>query len=169
MPSPDENSASRFAWRFASFSELSPSEVYDILAARCDVFIVEQNCAYRDIDGVDRHAWHLFASDARSSPSLPTLAAYLRVMVEPEGVSDDDDVRIGRVLTAASHRGQGLGNAIIERALREVGARWPTRAIRLHAQSHLDHFYGTFGFEVISEVHDEDGIPHVWMRRSAKP
>jgi ElaA protein len=156
-------------WRWKAFADLTSVEVYETLAARSAVFVVEQNCVYADIDGQDMQAWHLSAygaaahapagaaDDARSA----SLAGYLRVLLPDAG---DTDVRIGRVLTTAPFRGIGLGNAMLERALVHIRAQWPGTPIRLHAQAHLQKFYGAFGFAPVSEIHDEDGIPHVWMR-----
>ncbi len=123
---------------------------------------------YDDIDGLDTHAWHLLAygtsSEADTSPR-PKLAGYLRVLPpDPSGPVPEPDVRIGRVLTTADFRGIGLGSAMLERALEHVLAQWPAIPVRLHAQAHLQAFYGAFGFNAISAIHDEDGIPHVWMR-----
>jgi ElaA protein len=78
--------------------------------------------------------------------------------------NEDADIRIGRVLTTADFRGQGLGSAMLEAVLGHIHAQWPGTPIRLHAQAHLQPFYGAFGFEPISDVHEEDGIPHIWMR-----
>ncbi|HLX01639.1 MAG TPA: GNAT family N-acetyltransferase [Trinickia sp.] len=146
-------------WHWKPFSELNPNEVYDMLAARSAVFVVEQNCVYGDIDGQDANAWHLFAYD--SSASDKPLAGYLRVLLPDE---KETDVRIGRVLTTASYRAIGLGSSMLEQALKHIVKQWPDAAISLHAQAHLQAFYGAFGFEPSSDVHDEDGIPHVWMR-----
>jgi ElaA protein len=146
-------------WRWKAFDDLTPAEVYDMLAARSAVFVVEQNCLYGDIDGLDTEAWHLFAY-GQSEPRAK-LAGYLRVLLPDES---ETDIRIGRVLTTADFRGQGLGTKMLERALEHIATQWPTTPIRLHAQAHLQPFYGAFGFEAISDVHEEDGIPHVWMR-----
>lgn len=162
-------------WRWKPFPALTASEVYDMLQARNAVFVVEQQCVYNDVDGLDPDAWHLFAyseqaDESAQAPSTfgrnegdvrPTLAGYLRVLL-PD--ASDSDVRIGRVLTTAGFRGIGLGSAMLEQALKHIVAQWPEAAIKLHAQAHLQMFYGAFGFEPVSEVHDEDGIPHVWMR-----
>lgn len=163
-------------WRWKSFSELTPAEVYEMLEARNAVFVVEQQCVYNDVDGLDKDAWHLFAyapgayadADAsegkRAGPKrqpASTLAGYLRVLL-PD--ASDADIRIGRVLTTSDFRGIGLGSAMLEQALKHIVAQWPDAAIKLHAQAHLQMFYGAFGFEPISDIHDEDGIPHVWMR-----
>ncbi|MEZ0601353.1 GNAT family N-acetyltransferase [Paraburkholderia sp. IW21] len=146
-------------WRWKAFTELTTAEVYAMLAARSAVFIVEQNCVYGDVDGLDTDAWHLFAYGP--GERQPPLAGYLRVLL-PD--ADDTDIRIGRVLTTAAFRGIGLGNAMLERSLTHIRAQWPDTPIRLHAQAHLQGFYGAFGFTPVSEIHEEDGIPHVWMR-----
>lgn len=146
-------------WRWKAFDDLTTAEVYAMLAARSAVFVVEQNCLYADIDGLDTQAWHLFAFGPGAS--RPPLASYLRVLL-PD--AENTDIRIGRVLTTAEFRGIGLGNAMLERALTHIRAQWPGTPIRLHAQAHLQAFYGAFGFAPISDIHEEDGIPHVWMR-----
>ena len=148
-------------WRWKTFADLTSIEVYEMLAARSAVFVVEQNCVYGDIDGLDMQAWHLLAYGAGVGVAPPPLAGYLRVLL-PD--ADDTDVRIGRVLTTAEFRGIKLGNAMLERSIAHIRAQWPGTPIRLHAQAHLQGFYGAFGFAPVSEIHDEDGIPHVWMR-----
>jgi ElaA protein len=153
------NRLNEIEWHWKPFCELTSAEVYAMLAARNSVFVVEQNCAYDDIDGLDRDAWHLLAYGRGESGTM--LAGYLRVLLPDETHSD---VRIGRVLTTSTFRGIGLGNAMLARALECIGAQWPGAAISLHAQAHLQPFYGAFGFRPISDVHDEDGIPHIWMR-----
>ncbi|CAE6698175.1 Protein ElaA [Paraburkholderia domus] len=165
MTEPQQTAATRVAqleWRWKAFEDLTTAEVYAMLAARSAVFVVEQNCVYGDIDGLDSDAWHLFAYGANGSgEKKPTLAGYLRVLL-PD--AEDTDIRIGRVLTTAEFRGIGLGNAMLERSLTHIRAQWPGTPIRLHAQAHLQGFYGAFGFTPVSEIHEEDGIPHVWMR-----
>ncbi|REE17708.1 ElaA protein [Paraburkholderia sp. BL27I4N3] len=162
MTEPQQTAAMRLAllhWRWKFFDELSGVEVYTMLGARAAVFVVEQNCLYGDIDGLDMDAWHLLVYG--SDKGRPPLAGYLRVLL-PD--ADDSDIRIGRVLTTAGFRGIGLGNAMLERSLTHIRAQWPGTPIRLHAQAHLQGFYGAFGFTPVSEIHEEDGIPHVWMR-----
>jgi ElaA protein len=120
------------------------------------VFVVEQQCIYKDIDDADQAAWHLGAHHADGR-----LAGYLRVLLPDAG---SPDIRIGRVLTTAPFRGIGLGNALLAQALERIRAQWPGTPISLHAQAHLQKYYGAFGFSPSSEVHDDDGIPHIWMR-----
>jgi ElaA protein len=162
MTEPQQTAAMRLAqlkWRWTSFAELSGFEVYTMLGARSAVFVVEQNCLYGDIDGLDMDAWHLlvYGPDEKQ----PALAGYLRVLL-PDAA--ESDIRIGRVLTTAAFRGIGLGYAMLERSLAHIRAQWPGTPIRLHAQAHLQAFYGAFGFAPVSDIHEEDGIPHVWMR-----
>ncbi|MDR5779943.1 GNAT family N-acetyltransferase [Caballeronia sp. LZ065] len=156
---------SSLEWRWKAFDDLSTAEVYDMLAARSAVFVVEQNCVYGDIDGLDIDAWHLLAYGAGENGQRPVLAGYLRVLLPGTPNDTEKDVRIGRVLTTAKFRGLKLGNAMLERALERILAQWPDEPISLHAQAHLQRFYGAFGFVASSGTHDEDGIPHVWMRR----
>ncbi|WP_241019043.1 GNAT family N-acetyltransferase [Paraburkholderia sp. Tr-20389] len=148
-------------WRWKAFNDLTNVEVYDMLAARAAVFIIEQNCLYDDVDGLDTGAWHLLAYGDHAPGARAPLAGYLRVLL-PDG--EDTDIRIGRVLTTAEFRGRGLGRAMLEQVLGHIHAQWPATPIRLHAQAHLQAFYGAFGFEPVSDVHEEDGIPHIWMR-----
>ena len=146
-------------WRWKFFDDLTTAEVYAMLAARSEVFVIEQNCVYGDIDGLDTGAWHLFAFGP--GEPRPKLAGYLRVLLPDE---NETDIRIGRVLTTADFRGIGLGNKMLERAVGHIAEQWPNVPVRLHAQAHLQGFYGAFGFTPVSNIHEEDGIPHVWMR-----
>jgi len=158
----NEPSTATFEWRWKPFDVLDTKELYDLLAARSEVFVVEQNCVYGDIDGLDLDAWHLLAyAQNATDGDRAKLAGYLRVLL-PD--TNDADMRIGRVLTTANYRGIRLGNALIETALAHIVRQWPGVPVRLHAQAHLQRFYGAFGFSPVSDVHDEDGIPHVWMR-----
>ncbi len=145
-----------FEWRWRSFAELTSLEVYTLLAARSAVFVLEQNCVWRDIDYADFAAWHFGAYAPQDR-----LAGYLRVLAAADGESE---VCIGRVLTTAAFRGRGLGKMMMARALMHIREQWPGCAVRLHAQARLESFYCAFGFERTSALHDEDGIPHLWMR-----
>jgi ElaA protein len=159
---------SEFDWRWRPFADLSALDVYTMLAARSEVFVVEQQCVYGDVDGQDADAWHLLVY-RRSADAHPALAGYLRVLLpnSADGMKDteESDIRIGRVLTTAGFRGIGLGQAMLERALGFIREQWAGQPIRLHAQARLQRFYASFGFEPISDVHVEDDIPHIWMRR----
>lgn len=141
-------------WYDRRFEELALDELYGILALRAVVFVVEQRCAYADVDGLDRGARHLFARDRDA------IAAYLRIL--PAGARYAE-VSIGRVVVAAEHRSTGLGRELMQRGLAAAGAV----PVRISAQAHLERFYVELGFARASDVHDEDGIPHVEMLRPA--
>ncbi len=154
----NEMIAPALEWRVQRFDELDPAVLYALLAARVDVFVVEQDCPYPELDGRDADALHLsaWANDG--------LAGYAR-LVPPGGRFADPS--IGRVLTTPAFRGTGLGRALMKQAIEAVEAEWPGRPIRVSAQDHLRAFYASLGFEADSEVYDEDGIPHVDMLRAA--
>lgn len=147
------------SWRLAPFEELTPREVHDLYQARVAIFVVEQDCVFQDVDGLDPLCRHLlgYGDDGR------TLVAYCRLV--PPGVKHAEP-SIGRVITVASVRGTGLGRALMGEALRHAEALWPGRAIRVAAQAHLERFYNGFGFVVASEPYDEDGIAHIDMLRA---
>jgi ElaA protein len=150
--------APELEWHVQRFDELDPAMLYRLLAARVDVFVVEQDCPYPELDGRDADALHL------SAWAGDQLAGYAR-LVPPGGRFDEPS--IGRVLTTAGFRGTGLGRTLMQRAIEAVETEWPGRAVRVSAQDHLRAFYGSLGFVPDSEVYDEDGIPHVDMLRPA--
>lgn len=145
-------------WQWCSFDELSVPQLYAILGTRAAVFIVEQNCVYPDIDGFDREAMHLTAWDGDD------VAAYLRVLAPGKKYREPS---IGRVLTAASHRGRGLGRELLAHGIRYTETLFPGEAIHIGAQAYLEAFYGSFGFVRCSDIYIEDGIPHIEMMRPA--
>jgi len=136
----------------AHLDELAPRTLLGILAVRQDVFVVEQNCVYQDIDARDGEpeTVHLWIEDERGR-----VVSTLRLL--REGASED---RIGRVATLASSRGNGYSSALLTRAI-ELSGR---RAIVLSAQAYLVEWYGRFGFEVCGGRWTEDGIEHAPMR-----
>ncbi|KAB2677041.1 GNAT family N-acetyltransferase [Bacillus sp. PR5] len=134
---------------------LTPRALYAMLKLRVDVFVVEQKCPYPEIDGKDFEAYHLRILDGEE------LAASLRVL-PPEQAGKP--VKIGRVVVAPDYRGYKLGQRLMKEAIEFAHDRFPGIAIELGGQSHLQKFYGSFGFEAISDEYLEDGIPHVDMR-----
>ncbi|VVD94678.1 GNAT family N-acetyltransferase [Pandoraea terrigena] len=148
-------------WMCQSFDALGSALLYRILAARNAVFVVEQQCPYQDIDGRDPLSLHLVAQ-VREASEPPQIAAYLRLL--PPGLAYDE-ASIGRVITAASHRGTGLGRELLARAIAIADERWPSSSLRIGAQAHLEAFYGACGFVKASEPYDEDGIMHIEMLR----
>lgn len=144
-------------WTCVPFQQLTTDQLYDVLALRAEVFVVEQNCVFLDIDGLDRQTWHLLGhgDDGR-------LSAYLRLI--PPGLKAPDAL-IGRVVTSPAARGGGTGRQLMAEALAQCERLWPHHPITLHAQAHLQGFYGSFGFSPVGEQYMEDGIPHQEMRK----
>jgi len=147
-------------WQWSRFEGLAVDDVYDVLALRSRIFIVEQDCVYLDPDGLDRHAWHLLGRDGEG-----VLRAYLRV-VDPGRKYDVPS--IGRVVTNPDQRGTGLGHALMAEGLRRCEDVWPARANRIGAQAHLQRFYSRHGYVADGEIYIEDDIPHIEMERPAK-
>ena len=143
-------------WTWARFATLSLDDLYDALALRCRVFILEQG-PYQDPDGLDRVSWHLLGRD-----DAGRLQAYLRV-VDPGCKFAEPSM--GRVITAPEVRGTGLGRTLVAEGLARSDAAWPGRGHRISAQAHLQRFYGGFGFTTVGEPYAEDDIPHVEMLR----
>jgi ElaA protein len=143
-------------WTWSRFPELGVDNLYDALALRCRVFILEQG-AYLDTDGIDRDSWHLLGRDGNG-----VLQAYLRV-VDP-GIKYTEP-SLGRVITSAEARGTGLGRALTAEGVQRCIHAWPGLGIRISAQAHLERFYGGFGFERVGEPYLEDNIPHLEMAR----
>lgn len=142
------------AWTWARFAQLTVDELYDALALRCRVFILEQG-PYLDPDGLDRRAWHLLGRDDGGAA-----VAYLR-LVDP-GVKYAEP-SIGRVCIGAEARGSGLGLALMREGLARARAAWPGQANRISAQAHLRRFYESLGYQAVGEPYSEDGIPHLQM------
>jgi ElaA protein len=140
----------------ASFAELDATTLYRLLKLRCDVFVVEQRCAYPELDGRDTEpgTTHLWLDDEHGA-----VAVYLRVLTEPDG-----GARIGRVVTAKSARGQGLAGRLLQEALDHIG---PGRPAVLDAQTDAIRIYQRFGFAPSGPAFVEDGIEHLPMRRPA--
>ena len=142
----------------ARFADLDPLVLYRILRLRDEVFAVEQQCAYNDLDGRDTEpaTWHLWIDAA----SAPTPACAARLLTDPDGTRV-----LGRVVTAAVRRRRGLAGAVIDRALTLVA---PGEEVVLNAQSQLERWYGRWGFVREGPDFLEDGIPHVPMRRASR-
>ena len=143
-----------FAWR--SFDALTARELHDLLKLRADVFVVEQACVFPEIDGRDPEALHLLLRPVRSSPLAGTLRLF-----GPERVGEA--AVIGRVATAGFARGSGLGRALMAEGIAEARRRFGSVPIRIGAQTRLESFYGSFGFQRTGEDYVEDGIVHCAM------
>jgi ElaA protein len=147
-------------WQLAKLSELSALEAFEFLRLRQQVFVLEQQCLYEDIDGIDSDAWHLLGRNREG-----VLVAYLRI-IPPLGKYPGP--AIGRVLTSASARSGGLGKQLMNEGIAQACALFPATAIYLSAQTYLLKFYRDLGFESVGAPFDEDGIEHIEMVRTAQ-
>lgn len=145
----------KIRWQCASFDELSGKQIYAILQARNEVFAVEQNCVYPDMDDIDFTALHVMAWTDENK-----LAAYLRITA-PDTYYPEPS--LGRVITTAAFRSSGLGRQLMIEGLKQLNAHYPMHAIRINAQTYLQDFYRSFGFDCVSDEYMEDGIAHVEM------
>ena len=149
-------------WQWTAFAALPVGVLYTVLAVRQAVFVVEQHCAYQDIDGLDAWAWHLLGwqSDLVAAAGEKTLVAYARVVFPGKKYAEPS---LGRVLTTASVRGHGVGKALLREAMDRIDTQYPDCAVRIAAQQYLERFYVAVGFHTVSAHYDEDGIMHVEM------
>jgi ElaA protein len=145
-------------WRLLSFEDLRVAELYEVLRLRSEVFVVEQQCIYQDMDGFDSQAMHLLGVQHGE------LQAYARCF--GPGVKFAE-ASIGRVLTRSTQRATGLGHALIDQAISATSQVWGPQAIRIGAQAHLAGFYAKHGFKDDGQPYMEDGIPHLEMVRPA--
>lgn len=141
-------------FEFKKFSDLSLNELYDILQLRSEIFVVEQNCVYNDLDGFDTEAVHLFHKTEEK------IVAYARILKPGTRFAD---FSIGRVVVKKEKRGTGLGKALMNAATECCTKEWKAEKIKISAQQYLQRFYEELGFVVITEMYLEDGIPHVGM------
>ncbi len=143
-------------WKTLNWGELDREGLYALLQLRAEVFVVEQDCVYQDLDDKDQKGIHIMAWDGE------TCVATARVL--PPGVSYSEP-SIGRVVVKQSHRKQGMGRLLMGHALAAALDRWPELGIRISAQTYLESFYESLGFLRSSESYEEDGLPHCQMFR----
>ncbi len=141
-------------FEFKHFSELSIDDLYDILQLRAEIFVVEQDCVYNDIDNLDKDAIHQFL---RKNDEV---VAYSRLL---KPGTRFPDYSIGRVVVKQSERGTGLGMLMMEEAKDYILKNWNPTKIKISAQKYLQKFYEDLRFKVVTEEYLEDGIPHVGM------
>ena len=143
-------------WECYRFSELSNENLYELLKLRVDVFIVEQNCPYPELDNKDRHnhTQHLLAFNQSQ------LIAYSRLLA-PE--VSYPETSIGRFVVHEDWRQQGVGTSLLTKSIEQINQTWPQHDIRISAQEYLQAFYQRQGFKKVSECYLEDGIPHIEM------
>ena len=138
------------------FNQLTVNELYDIMALRQQVFIIEQNCPYLDADGKDLSAMHFMGRDTEGE-----LVAYTRLL--PKGVSYSDFASIGRVVSSDKVRGQGVGKVLMHKSIEMMDKLFPNQPVKIGAQTYLLGFYTALGFVSTGEDYLEDDIPHTVM------
>ena len=146
-------------WECRHFSKLSTLQLYDILRARNEVFVVEQNCPYQDCDNKDLDAWHITAQLKNE------LVAYTRILAP--GISFPRAASIGRVLTVPGARKKEIGKSLMRFSIQQCENLYKNTPIIIAAQLYLEKFYMQFGFERSSENFLEDNIPHLLMHRAS--
>jgi ElaA protein len=141
-------------WHCRGFDELDPALLYQIMQLRQQVFVVEQNCVYQDLDGLDQASHHLYGQREGQ------LMAYLRCV--PPGLSYSQS-SLGRIVVGPEARGLKLGRELVQRGIDHNRATWPQSDIKIGAQAYLEKFYTDLGFRAVGDSYDEDGIPHLKM------
>ena len=150
------------SWQLTPFAELTGYQVYNIIQAREQVFVKDQNCSYIDADGIDFEAMHLSAyKDDVGDQQKPQLLAYCRII--PPTTSDDGYPHIGRVLVLADYRGHGLARQLMLRALDYCHSQFPNQPIHISAQTYLIDFYQSLDFVCIGDIYSNDSIEHINM------
>lgn len=146
----------KLQWDLKSFDQLSNQELYELLRLRNEVFIVEQNCVFPDLDGKDQQCYHLLGTENGN------LMAYSRIV--PTGLSYNVP-SIGRILVSPLGRGKMYGIELMEKSIDALEEIYGKSVIRIGAQLYLKRFYESFQFRQSGEVYDEDGIAHIEMTR----
>jgi ElaA protein len=143
-------------WKIKRFEALSSQELYNLLQLRSEVFVVEQNCVYQDIDGKDEKAIHLIGEDNGK------IVAYARLF-KPAAYFEQSS--IGRVVVKESYRDKKLGHLLMREAIRVIETHFEETKITISAQLYLKKFYESHGFVQNSDMYLEDDIPHIEMKK----
>ncbi|WP_336515920.1 GNAT family N-acetyltransferase [Pollutibacter soli] len=145
---------SEIRWNCKSFDELTTNELYNILRLRSEIFVVEQQCIFLDMDDKDQQSYHVagYVDDQ--------LIAYARIL--PAGLSFAE-TSIGRVIAAKAARNSGAGRMLMEKSISHAKEIFGNQPIRIGAQLYLKKFYSSLGFNTVSDVYMEDGIEHIEM------
>ncbi len=146
------------SWTLKKFDELTPRELYAILQLRSEVFVVEQNCVYQDMDNKDLSAWHLMGWETDAAGGK--LLAHTRLL--PPGLSYPE-ASIGRVVSSPSARGKGIGRELMQKSIETIYILYGTGPIRIGAQLYLKSFYASLGFQPEGDIYLEDNIEHIIM------
>ena len=140
---------------YKTFDQLTSTELHDMYALRSEVFVVEQDCVYQDIDGNDPKSIHVLGSIEGD------LVAYARIL--DQGLSYADYSSIGRIVVSPAYRAQKLGHALVDFAIKTTQKEYANSRIKISAQAHLEKFYQAHQFKATGEAYLEDGIPHIGM------
>lgn len=151
-------------WKAKPWKDITRDEWHGLVRLRVDVFVVEQDCPYSDLDGKDLRAWHVWKEGEDVAKGTAMLAC---ARVLGPGVSYAEP-SIGRVATRRDCRSEGLGKELMQRSIEVCERTWPGQDIRISAQCYLEAWYGELGFAPVGEPYLEDGIPHIQMLRSAR-
>ncbi|WP_430812149.1 MULTISPECIES: GNAT family N-acetyltransferase [unclassified Carboxylicivirga] len=144
--------------KIISFNNLKLKELYQSLQLRAEIFVVEQDCVYNDLDGNDEYAHHLLLIDN------DTIIAYARIL--PPG-SRFKEASIGRLVVDKDYRFKGLARQVMQKAASWIFSQWKVPCIQISAQKYLKAFYVSLGYKIISDEYLEDGIPHLKMELQA--
>lgn len=147
-------------WQWLAFNDIPGADLYAVLYQRQQVFVLEQQCLYPDIDGYDLAAHHLLGW--RSADGKRELVAYLRCLAPG---AKYEEMSLGRVLTTQAARGGGIGRQLVEQGIRLAERQHPGHHFRIGAQARLEQFYNSLGFKTVTAPYDEDGIMHIDMVR----
>ena len=159
LTAPQQTAMKQLKWNCNRFNQLNTDELYELIKFRIDIFVVEQSCAYPELDVKDRaiDTHHLVAYQNSE------IIAYARLL--PPGASYPDS-SIGRFAVNATQRRQGIGSLLMQKCLQQMSILWANHDIRVSAQAHLKEFYERFEFIQTSDIYLEDGIPHIEMLKN---
>ena len=146
----------KIIWKQKKWEELNKKNLHEILLVRSEVFVVEQNCVYQDIDNKDPKALHLYGKIKNK------IVAYSRIFNEGDFYKE---ISFGRALVLKNQRGKGLGDELVQKSIEIIKGNWPNKKVKISAQAHLNNFYKKHGFIEKGKEYLEDGIPHVSMER----
>ncbi|MCC4240454.1 GNAT family N-acetyltransferase [Thalassospira povalilytica] len=158
--------SSDLEWIVCHFDAMTPHQIHSLLQLRQQIFIIEQDCIFPEIDGLDPLCTHLLAVDkAANGRDVLAAARIVAPGVDPGHAEQGDRPAIGRVVTSEKLRGQGIGRTLMTRAIDVCAQEFGGKPIYLNAQLYLKAFYQSLGFVQFGDVYEEDGIPHICMER----
>jgi ElaA protein len=142
-------------WKWNKISDFSSKEIHEVLYERTKVFVVEQNCAYQEVDKWDIYSWHLVGRNESND-----FVTYARIVFPNSKYILPS---IGRIIVNINYRNMGIAKQLLEECIKKCKLEYPNQTIFLQAQHRLKPFYELFGFKVVSDVYDDAGIDHIDM------